>query len=536
MPLGWLTLCALFHVNGLDPFWYHSAALGFYLANAVLVYVLALHTIRAFVPAAAAGLTAWQAFAAFLAAGWWALHPLRVESTAWISGLLYGQAATFFLVAVIAYRRSYRGRRRLPWIAASLAAATASLATYPIALGLPFLLLAMDLYRSRTEAGRGAVPLRRLACEKLLFLAPVAAIALFTAYARLRNPAVWGSVPTFAEFPLTERLMQAAYIVSYYVWRPLWPGGLPPITPVLLGFDLWAPAFTLGAAAILVITSCAVAWRRSRPWVGAVWLAYLATVVPFAGFTEHPYNASDRYAYLPTVVWAAALACGLACLRAARWRLAASAAALGLIAVLGATTRRALGIWSDPRTMYAYLVGSLPEGEEHDRILSRFAMFEYLFGNPGPARTMIGRAARDFPASPEILKVKASIEGTSDRLAPGGERVPIAFMHYQMGLYFLRAGQPAEGREQLRRALRLDPALFQADFDLAVLDASGGRPRDAAHHLLLAEARAGASLPPAKRVACLELIQASARQAGDAPLDRALAARLGREAGAGRGQ
>jgi hypothetical protein len=529
MPFGWLSLCALFQVNGLDPFVYHGAAFAFYVVNVALVYAIAIQTIRLFVPGAASGLTPWQAWAAALAAGWWAFHPLRVESTAWISGLLYGQGATFFLVALGAYLRSFAvPARRLAWVTAAWVALTASLMTYPIALGFPLLLVAVDLAIARRPAG-GPVSFRRLAAEKLAFLVPVAAIALSTTYARMRNPAIWGSVPTFADFPLADRAMQGAYIVAYYVWRPLYPFRLPPITADLLGFDPASSVFVLSAALVLVVTAWALASRRSTPWIGPLWLAYLATALPFIGFTEHPYNANDRYAYLPTVVWAAALAAALALLRSRPGRVAASVLLLGLIAVLGVTTDRTLGIWSSPRAMYTYLVGSIPEGEEHDRILSRFAMFDYLFGDTAGARAKIDRCLRDFPASEEMLKVRTTIEGTSDRLAPKGERRPIAFMHYQMALLFLRTHQAAEARAQLERALGLEPELFPADFDLAVLDATEGRPREALHHCLLAEAHGGAGLSPAKRAACLGLIEASARAEGDRGLAEALATRRRRE-------
>jgi hypothetical protein len=202
---------------------------------------------------------------------------------------------------------------------------------------------------------------------------------------------------------------------------------------------------------------------------------------------------------------------------------------IALIAVLGWTTDRVLGIWADPRTMYAYLTASLPEGEEHDRILSRFALFEYLYGDSATAHRMIKRCLRDFPASDEMRKVEASIDGTTQRLAPRGERRPIAYMHYQMGLLFLRTHQPAEAREQLLRAVRLEPELYQADFDLAVLDAGEGRLHDASHRFLLAEGRAGPLLPRAKRIECLQLIGDRARDAGDLGLARALAAHLRRE-------
>jgi hypothetical protein len=529
MPFGWLTLCALFPVNGLDPFVYHAAAFGFYVVNVALAYVLALLAIRHFVPAARGGVTAWHAWAAFLAAGWWAVHPLRVESTAWISGLLYGQAATGFLLALIAYLLAWAyPTRRLAWLAVSLVAITASLMTYPIALGFPLLLVAVDLALWRGAAQR-RVTLGRLAIEKVAFLGPVAAITLATTLARMHNPEIWGQAPTLAEFPPVDRFMQAAYVVAYYVWRPLYPFRLPPITSDLLGFDPGSAIFVVSAFLVFLVTAWAIARRRTAPWIAPVWLAYLATVGPFIGLTEHPYNASDRYAYLPSVVWMTALAAGLALVRTGLGRRAASGLMVGLLAVLALTTNRMLGIWSSPAAMYPYLAGSIPEGEEHDRIQSRLALYHYLFGDSATARRLIDRCLRDFPASVEMRKVQASIEGKTGRLAPVGERRPIAFMHYEMGLYFLREHEAMEARAQFERALLLEPQLFAADFDLAILDASAGRPREALHHCLLAQAHGGRGLPRSKRADCLRLIEGAAEAGGDRRLAQAVSVSLGRE-------
>jgi hypothetical protein len=526
MPFGWLTLCAIFEVNGLDPFFYHSAAFGFYIANVVLVYAVTAHVLRVFARGCAGGLDQWHVFASFLAAGWWAFHPLRVESTAWISGLLYGQGAMFFLIAALAYLRSYmgalRGRSRTLWIAVSLLAITASLLTYPIALGFAFLLFATDYYFVVGVAPGIGLSLRRLAMEKVLFLIPVGSVFLFTALARVRNPAVWGGVPTFADFPLFQRVMQAAYIVAYYVWRPLYPLRMTPITSTLMDFNPWAGVFVLSLALIAAVSAYALISRRTRPWFGCLWLVYLTTVVPFIGFTEHPYYASDRYAYIPSIVIAAVGALGLALILDAQWRRRASLWGLGLIVVLGLNTNQVLSIWAGPAPMFSYLVSAIPPGEEHDRILSRFAMFDYLYGDPAGARAKIDICVRDFPASEEIGKVKDQIENQSGRLAPKGERVPIAFMHSQLGFYFLKTHQPIEAGVQLRRALEFDPALFDADYNLALLEATEGRPRDALHHLLLAEAHAGGALPMASRDTCARVIGESARAVGDDALARLL--------------
>jgi hypothetical protein len=230
------------------------------------------------------------------------------------------------------------------------------------------------------------------------------------------------------------------------------------------------------------------------------------------------------------MVLAVAIGLGLSALVRAGGRRLATAVAVVVLAVLASTTDKVLAIWAGPGPMFTYLVSAIPPGEEHDRILSRFAMFDYLYGRPEEARVKIDTCVRDFPASEEIGKVKAQIEDPNGRLAPIGERVPIAFMHSQLGLYFLKRGEPEEAGVQLHRALQFDPTLFQADYNLAILESSEGMPRSATHHLLLAEAHGGGSLSAAAIENCGRLILNAARQAGDDALARAMASRLSKKA------
>ena len=121
IPLGWLGFSATYEFAGLDPAPYHAVALGLYVLNCGLVFALLLSFMRRLAPAGReGGLTPWEAVAAALGAGWWALHPLRVETTAWVSGNLYGQALALLLAALLAYLRTYsssgrpHGRRGSP--------------------------------------------------------------------------------------------------------------------------------------------------------------------------------------------------------------------------------------------------------------------------------------------------------------------------------------------------------------------------------------------------------------------------------------
>ena len=131
IPLGWLNFCATYEFGGLDPAAYHAVALALYAANVALVFAVLLHAVRIFAPGNGDGLGAWSVAASALAAGWWALNPMRVETTAWISGNLYGQSAALLFASLLAYLRTYlsAGWRRAGWLCLSAAGYAASLLT-----------------------------------------------------------------------------------------------------------------------------------------------------------------------------------------------------------------------------------------------------------------------------------------------------------------------------------------------------------------------------------------------------------------------
>ena len=116
IPLGWLNFSATYEFAGLDPRPYHAVALALYLANTALVFILVAHALRLFAqPGAGDALGPWGVGAAALAAAWWAAHPFRVETTAWVSGNLYGQSMALLLLAsLLAYLRTYGSQGGAP--------------------------------------------------------------------------------------------------------------------------------------------------------------------------------------------------------------------------------------------------------------------------------------------------------------------------------------------------------------------------------------------------------------------------------------
>jgi hypothetical protein len=207
-PLTMLTLAVNYAAGGIDPFGYHLVNLLLHLANVVLVYLLMLDLSR-------------RSDAALFACAFWGLHPLRVESVAWISGrkdLLY---TGFFLAALLAYRRYARDpERELRSYLASLAAYVASLLSKGMAVSFALVVPLSDFLDRRPLS-------RRAVLDKL----PFVALSLLLGWVAV---AVQGSAEAIHMEhgrPLLDRIVFAGYGFVLYLVKTLWPSGLSLFYP-----------------------------------------------------------------------------------------------------------------------------------------------------------------------------------------------------------------------------------------------------------------------------------------------------------------
>jgi tetratricopeptide (TPR) repeat protein len=165
---------------------------------------------------------------------------------------------------------------------------------------------------------------------------------------------LWEPPPTLAQVGDVERLMQAAYVSGYYVWRPWLPAGLAPVYTTLVEFN---PRDWLFVASLLGVSATTIVlhWQRRR-WSGlwALWLVHLIVLVPMLGLTEHPHYASDRYSYAQGVVGSVVIAAGILQLElhVRRVMLAGVGAAVVACSVISTTQ---IGIWRDNETLFRYL-------------------------------------------------------------------------------------------------------------------------------------------------------------------------------------
>jgi hypothetical protein len=521
IPLGWLNFSATYEFAGLDPAPYHAVALGLFVLNAGLVFALVLHALRLFTPGGLArGLTAWDAGAAALAAAWWALHPFRVETTAWISGNLYGQAMALLLASLLAYMRTYlsAGGRRAAWLCLAAAGYAASLLTYPVALGVPFLLVGLDWLHSRARAGP---PGRRLLLEKAAFFVPLAAALAITLAARFGNTVVFGPVPGMRESPLASRIAQSAYIAAYYVWKPWWPFHLSPLYDTLVDFRPADPVFLLSMAAVAAACALALLSFRTRPAFAAVWFGYLAVAAPFFGLTEKPHMASDRYGYFLAVITAAVLAAGLARISTFRARARAAGASLLAIGFLGYLSCRQLDVWADDRAQHAYVVGGIRNAELLDDFTSRQLILEFLRGDEKAASEAVAARLRADPNVQGYRKAAAIMADKRRISAYYGPVSYLAILQERLGLEFARAGETREADDHFGDALRMDGRFYQAAYDRSLLLLRLGRCDDALRSFLLSERWAPSGLTLAQRKAFLGLLAQVSEAAGRPQLARA---------------
>jgi protein O-mannosyl-transferase len=368
MPLGWIGWLCNYELDGLNPATYHLGNVLLHCLNSMLVFVLIVELLGA----GREDRTATDRWMT-LPAGWvgalfWAVHPLRVEPVAWASGRLYCQAALFLLVSVVAYLRQARaqasGRPRGAGYWLAVFSFAASLLTYPIGLGLIPVLVFLDYYPLRrlpdSLSAWWRPETRRVWFEKIPFVGVAGLVVFLTFLARLQFKNHWRPPPTLAEFGLVSRTMQAFYMWTRYLWKTWAPFNLSPHYTTLIKFDPFAPPFVLSLSCIVLGSLVLVLGIRRWKAVATMWLAHLALLVPFLGLTEHPYEPSDRYSYVPGIVWSILLAAFLCRGFVTTWkRSVLLAASLVLTVVFSEMSAGQISVWKNSETLFRHTIAVL---------------------------------------------------------------------------------------------------------------------------------------------------------------------------------
>ena len=435
-PLTWLSHMLDCQIYGLNPTGHHLTNVLLHMATAILLFLVLRQMTGAL----------WRS--AFVAAVF-AIHPLRVESVAWVAERKDVLSAFFFMLTLAAYLRYVHRPSVIRYCVVTLCFAL-GLLSKDMLVTLPFVLLLLDywpLNRIRDSGIRNR-GFAIILAEKIPLLALTTASCVVTFLAPEK-------VAGFLRMPFGLRLENA--LVSYvtYLRQMFYPSDLACVYPdPTARLPMWQVA---GALALLLTISLAV-WvlRKQRPWLLVGWLWYLGMLMPVIGIVQISFYAhADRYTYLPeiglyiAIVW---MVTDLIIVRRYGRQFLAIMAVVTVIA-LSVCTWKQIVYWRDDESLWR-------------RAIACTARNYIAYNNLGYVLAAEGRTTE------AIEQYQAALD-----LNPG-----FADCDNNLGTAFLHQGQLDKAFECYRRALAIDPKFAEVENNLGILLTKEGKPSEAIEH------------------------------------------------------
>ena len=459
-PLTWLSHMLDVQVFGMDAGAHHVVNLALHAAGTVLLFLVLRR------------ITGHPGRSAFVAA-LFAVHPLHVESVAWVAERKDVLSGVFWMLTLGAYvsyaRTPSRGR-----YAALVASFALGLMSKPTLVTLPLVLLLLDAWplgRTQLRAGARRQPspppqspasLRRLLVEKI----PLFALAIGASAVTFLTGSKTGAVQDLQTLPVAERLSNAIVSSVKYIGMALWPNGLAafyPFRPI--------PAWQVLACLLVLaaVSYAAVRLRARHPYLLVGWLWYVVALLPVAGLVQAGSQAmADRFTYLPLIGLLIAVTWGtgelLASLRVHRF--VAAGLALAVLAAAAGAARVQAGYWRDSETLWQRALDVVPN---NDLAHANLGLVLRDTGRPE-------QALEHFLEALRIIQTPDPARGTG-RGAPPPEYS--ALLHEQIGLLLGGQGHWKEASAHLREVARLRPADGDARHALAQALASDGQLEEA---------------------------------------------------------
>ena len=346
-PLTWLSHMLDVTLWGLNPAGHHATSILLHALNSLLLF------------GALSGLTR-RARESWVVALVFAVHPLHVESVAWVSERKDLLCAFFTLLALLGYGIHARTKKRWSYFVV-LAAFVLALLSKPMAVTLPFLLLVIDywpLERMRDPALGDTFPKR---CRALMWeKTPLFCLSFAACVVTYVVQKQGGAMNPLYRLPLAARLENAVSAYAFYLWKMVWPFDLSPIYPLPVEKAPWWIA-ALSVLLLGSITGAAWIFRKRAPCAMAGWLWYVGMLAPVIGIVQIGYaSMADRYMYIPMVgILIAVVWTGAQLLRPyASERLNSIATAVGFVAIaaLASLSQRQTAVWRDSESLFTHAI------------------------------------------------------------------------------------------------------------------------------------------------------------------------------------
>src|SRR5439155_9230165 len=435
-----------------NPVGYHLTNLLLHAANAVVFFFVVRRILTRALPSPSERGYALAVSAGVAALGF-AIHPLRVESVAWVTERRDVLSGLFYLSAILIYLRACeREERGRGWYWLSVAVFGCALLSKSMVVNLPVVLVILDVYPLRRLGGAvgwWSAPARRVYVEKIPFVLLAAAASAIALMAQLSHD----TMVSVVQLSGLGRLAVSMYGLSFYLWKTVAPVNLSPLYELPPTVNPWAPPFLLSYGLVLAITAIVLAFRRRVPGLPAAWVAYIVVLLPVLGiFQSGPQIAADRYTYLAGLGWAILAGAGLlSCWHATRFLI--PSCAVRLIAGLGVLTWNQVQVWHDSEKLWSHAAGIDP----------RSPVGQYSWGL---ALAQEGKLTEAIEHYTTALRIKPDY----------------ADAHINLGIALAQQGKLAEAIDHYQQALHLKPDSADAHANWGLALADQGKLAEASDH------------------------------------------------------
>ncbi|MBI5844942.1 MAG: tetratricopeptide repeat protein [Deltaproteobacteria bacterium] len=458
-PMVWLSFMADADVHGLSPGGAHLFNALLHAANAVLLFLALLALTKNFWPS-------------LVVAALFALHPLRVESVAWVTERKDVLMTFFWMLTMLAYAAYARKPGIRPYLAV-IVCFLLGLASKPMMVTLPFVLLLLDYWPLQRMPDFSSF--LRLVREKL----PLFALAAIVGIAAFATQSSEGGLTSLHSISLGVRIKNVLLAYAFYIEKSLWPTGLGILYPYPENPGLAGAGTAL--ALLLGLSTLALFFVKKRPFLAVGWFWYLGTLVPVIGLAViGPHSVADRYSYVPCiglVVMMVFLAFDLSSRPLAR--LALISACILASAVLAVSSSRQVTYWKDSETIYRHTLSAttgnwavhlnlgshLLARKMYEKAISEFNRVEAI--RPGLAETRMNRARA-------LLGLNRPDEAMKEYGKALREHPKNADIYVNIGLFYYGTGQAEKAFGYFRQAVAADPDSATANREYAVALAMKG--------------------------------------------------------------
>jgi tetratricopeptide (TPR) repeat protein len=447
-PLTWLSLMADYERYGLNAAGYHVSSLLLHILNTLLLF-LVLRRMTG------------ETWKCLTVAALFGVHPLNIESVAWIAERKNLLSTFFWFLTMFAYVRYVERPEWLRYLQALFLFALGLMAK-PMLVTLPFVLLLLDYWplcrfspvsrccgEGFSESVDAGSILRRLLKEKIPFFLLSLCSALITLYAAK----IGGAVKSIADFPLSRRIANALIAYTSYLEKMIWPVDLAIFYPYPTSRPVWK--FAVALLSLTAVTVFVAFKRKKHPYLAAGWLWYIITLLPVIGIVQVGFQSiANRYTYVPLVGIFILIAWGVPELlrtQIRRWCL--PAAAVAFIMILSFSTWAQLPHWRNSETAFRHAIWVT-----EDNFIAHTGM-----GDVWLSRGDFQRARLNYR---ESLRIK-----------PG-----YAEAHNNLAIILMKEGKWEEAAEGFREALKHKPDLVEAHNNLGAAMIYQEKFQEAAAH------------------------------------------------------